>query len=1140
MPDQDSNLDKLHQKQSYYLYTIGQFLTKDIPFETECKYRSISINLQGQLQNISKYIKVCRLKYVKAVVPLMLIIIKSVFSGRICNTYIKMNYKKINNALGWLTFLIASVTYILTLEPTASFWDCGEFISAAFKLQVVHQPGAPLFLMIEKVFSLFAGGDIKRIAYWMNVGSTLSSAATILFLFWTITALAKKILLKTGEELNASKIIVIMGSGLVGALAYTFSDSFWFSAVESEVYAMSSLCTAIVFWAILKWDEHADEPFADRWLIFIAYVMGLSIGVHLLNLLAIPAIALVYYFRRNQKPTGGGTLLALLTGTIILAFIQYGVVQYLIKFAAYSDLLFVNTLGFGFGSGVIFFGILVILSLTFGIIYSFKGDKNSLIIAVASFIILMTIGGGFGGLIMAIIILAILEYYVKIRQNRRTLNLALTSIVFIIFGYGSYAMIVIRAKAEPTLNNSDPDNAFSLLSYVNREQYGDRPLMYGQYFDSKPVETKQGDDIYRKGKDKYEVSGKKFERVYDRNTLLPRMYSDDAQHVGFYRDWMGMSESQSPTMLDNIGFLFSYQTGFMYARYFAWNFIGRQNDEQGHGDYVRGNWISGIKPIDAWRLGSQSDLPDSIVTNKAYNRFYFLPFILGIIGALWHFKRNQKDAGIVGLLFFFTGIAILLYLNQTPLQPRERDYAYSGSFYAFAIWIGLGVAGVADFFKNKLNPTNAGILATGIGLLAAPALMGKEGWDDHDRSTKYTVRDMATDYLESCAPNAILFTYGDNDTYPLWYVQEVENVRPDVRIVNLSLLGTDWYIRQMKQKVNQSEPLPISMADEKYVTGVRDVLGYQDEQYAKSIELKDLFEVLISDNDADKATYQDGSKENYLPSKNLKITIDPKTVIATKTVDGSKADQIVPAIEWKYNKNYVTKTELAMFDILAHNNWKRPIYFAITVPSDNYIGLDNYLYNEGFAQRLLPLKKPAEDSTSQRSELINTDAMYNNMVNKFKWGNMKNASYLDPESVRMIAQIVNNFNVLAEKLYKEGRTEEAKKALNTCLNAIPDKNFSLNFTIRKFYLADLLYKLKETSKANAMVESTAKYIENELNYIHSINATQENLSASDIQLGMSIMNELIKISGENSQTALNISLQNKFKVLESKFSAGAK
>ncbi len=1115
-----------------------------------------------------------------------------------------MNYTRTNNILGWITFIIASAVYILTLEPSVSFWDCGEFISAAYKLQIVHQPGAPLFLMIQKMFSLLAGSDVHKIAYWMNVGSALCSAATILFLFWTITALAKKAIWKQGEELTKDKLIIIMGSGLVGALAYTFSDSFWFSAVESEVYAMSSLCTAIVFWAILKWDAHADEPFADRWLIFIAYVMGLSIGVHLLNLLAIPAIALVYYFRRYKQPTAKGTLTALFTGIIILGFIQYGVVQYLIKFAAYSDLFFVNTLGsfantlrlsFGigaifypflltvilmsgsiffknhkwikkykliialingtinlfifyyscywllmytsgtsFGLGVLFFAMLLTTSLATGIIYTIKGTKASLLIAVASFVALMTIGGGISGLVVAAIILAVLEYALKIRNKKRILNLALISVVFIILGYGSFAMIVIRAKADPTLNNSDPDNAFALLSYVNREQYGDRPLLYGQYFDSKPIDSKEGDVIYRKGKDKYEIAGKKFERLYDRNTLLPRMYSDDASHAGYYRDWMGMNKTQSSTFADNIGFLFSYQTGFMYARYFAWNFIGRQNDEQGHGDYNHGNWLSGIKSVDAVRLGSQDNLPQSILSNKAYNRFFFLPFIIGLIGAFWHFKRNQKDAGIVGLLFFFTGLAIVLYLNQTPLQPRERDYAYSGSFYAFAIWIGLGVAGIAELFRKKISPDGGAIIAVLIGLLAAPVIMAKEGWDDHDRSTKFTTRDIAIDYLESCAPNAILFTYGDNDTYPLWYVQEVENIRPDVRIVNLSLLGTDWYIRQMKEKVNQSDPLPITMSDDKYVQGVRDVLYYQDYELPGSVELKNLFEVLTSDDDEDKTTYQDGSKENFLPTKNFKMTVNPDEVIATKTVPADKKDDITPALEWEYNKGYVSKTELAIFDILAHNNWKRPVYFAITVPQDNYMGLDNYLYNEGFAYRLLPLKKAEEDSTKQRNELTNTAVMYNNMMNKFKWGNIKNARYLDPESVRMISLIVSHFNILAENLYKEGRIEEAKKVLDKCLEVVPDKNYSLNFTIRKYYMANMLYQLKEVDKANKVVENTANYIEDELNYLISISKTKENLSGDDIELGMSILNGLIKTSAENGQPALSNKLQNKFKALESK------
>ncbi|WP_026897867.1 glycosyltransferase family 117 protein [Daejeonella oryzae] len=1049
-----------------------------------------------------------------------------------------MNYQKINNILGWTTFVVAAIVYTLTLEPTASFWDCGEFISAAFKLQVVHQPGAPLFLMIGRIFSLIAGDDLSRVAYWVNMSSALASAATILFLFWTITALAKKVLVKPVEKVSTSQLVIIMGSGLVGALAYTFSDSFWFSAVEAEVYALSSLCTAIVFWAILKWDAHADEPFADRWLIFIAYVMGLSIGVHLLNLLAIPAIALVYYFRRAKTRTSGGTILALFVGIVILAFIQYGIVQYLVKFAAYSDLFFVNTLGLGFGSGVTFFAILLIIALTSGILYTINPKRTYLIAAVASFVALMTIGGGIGGMIVSAILLAGLEYLIKIRQKRRILNLALISIVFIILGYGSYAMIVIRAKADPTLNNSDPDNAFALLSYVNREQYGDRPLLYGQYFDSKPIDNKQGDVIYRKGKDKYVQAGRKFERVYDRDTLLPRMYSDDGQHVGYYRDWMGMTETQSPTFMDNIGFLISYQTSFMYTRYFAWNFIGRQNDEQGHGDFTHGNWLSGITFIDNMLLGGQNDLPQSQLENKAFNRFYFLPFILGIIGAFWHFKRNQKDAGIVGLLFFFTGLAIVLYLNQNPLQPRERDYAYTGSFYAFAIWIGLGVAGIADLLRKKINSKTAAITATVLGLLAAPVLMAKDGWDDHNRSEKYTARDLASNYLESCAPNAILFTYGDNDTYPLWYAQEVENIRPDVRVVNLSLLGTDWYIRQMKKKVNQADALPISMPDEKFVQGVRDVLGYQDYQVQGAVELKTLFDVLTSEDDADKATYQDGSKENFLPTKSFKLTVDPNVVLSTNTVNETQKSQITPMMEWNYNKNYVTKTELAIFDILAHNNWKRPVYFAITVPSDNYIGLDNYLYNEGFAYRLLPLQQPAPDSTQQRQELTNTDAMYDHMMNKFKWGNMKNAAYLDPESVRMIAVIVNNFNILAESLYKQGRTAEAKKVLDKCLEVVPNKNFSLNFTIRKFYMADLFYKLKDIQKGNQITESTADYIEDQLNYMYAISQTKENLGKQDIQLGMSIMNELVKITEQNGQTALNAKLQSKFKALESKFIGG--
>ncbi len=1008
-----------------------------------------------------------------------------------------MNYNKTNNLLGWLCFAIAAITYVLTLEPTVSFWDNGEFIAAAYKLQVVHQPGAPLFLMIQKIFSLLAGGDRTKIAYWMNFGSALSSAATILFLFWTITALAKKIIWKQSEELTNAKLITIMGSGAVGALAYTFSDTFWFSAVESEVYAMSSLCTAVVFWAILKWEAHADEPKADKWLVLIAYIMGLSIGVHLLNLLVIPAIAIVYYFRRAKTPTPKGTLWALLLGIITLAVIQYGIIQYVVKFAAYFDLFFVNSLGLGFGTGVLFFALLVIGGLTYGMLYSIKKSKP-------------------------------------------ILNLSLICLTFILLGYSSFAMIVIRAKANPVLNNSAPDNVFALLSYLNREQYGDRPLLYGQYFDSQPVDSKEGGSIYRKGKTKYEAAGKKFEYVYDRNTLLPRLYSDDPQHVGFYRDWMEIPEGQAPTFAQNLGFLFSYQTGFMYARYLLWNFVGRQDDDQGHGNYVSGNWISGVKPIDSWHLGPQQNLPPSIKENKAYNRLYFLPLILGLIGAWWHFTRNQKDAGVVGLLFFFTGMAIVLYLNQTPLQPRERDYAYAGSFYAFVIWIGLGVAAIAEWLQKKTNPKNAAIAATVIALLAAPVLMAKEEWNDHDRSSKFTARDFAKDYLESCAPNAILFTYGDNDTYPLWYVQEVENVRPDVRIVNTSLLGTDWYIRQMKGKINESAPLPISMPDEKFVQGVRDYVRFNDYKIEGAVELKSIFDILTSDNDADKATLQDGSKENFLPTKNFKLTIDPNKVVATKTVPAQLKDSIAPVMEWKYSRNYVSKTELAMIDILANNNWERPVYFAVTVPNSNFIGLDKYLYNEGFAYRLMPLKiAPIDTASNDREQSLNTEVMYNNIMNKFAWGNIKNASYLDPESTRMISIIQKTFNSLATSLYAQGKKEEARKVLLKSLEVVPDENYTLYSVIQRSATAGMLYNLSETAKANKLIEQTADYINLELSYMADIYQSKENLSRNEIQLGLYVLNELIKTAEENKQSAVANNVSNKLKALQAKFGASA-
>ena len=1005
-----------------------------------------------------------------------------------------MNYSKVNNIVGWICFLIATITYVLTLEPSASFWDCGEFIASAYRMQVVHQPGAPLFLMIQRFFSIFAFGDVTKIAYWMNIGSAVSSGATIMFLFWTITALAKKTLVKPGEVLSKSTLISIMGAGAVGALAYTFSDSFWFSAVESEVYAQSSLFTAIVFWAILKWESHADEPRADRWLLFIAYIMGLSIGIHLLNLLTIPAIAFVYYFRRTGKATTAGIFKTLIVGILILAVIQYGIIQYLVSFGAYFDLFFVNTLGLGFGTGVLFFAIVLIGLLVWGIRYSIKHQK-------------------------------------------KLLNLSLISTVLIIFGYASFSMIIIRAKADPNLNNSAPKDAFSFLSYLNREQYGDRPLGYGPNYNSERTGIKEGGKtIWRKGNDKYEKAGTKTEYEYNNNTLLPRMYSDDAPHAAFYKEWMHFDDAKKPNLVDNVGFLFSYQIGYMYMRYFGWNFIGRQNDEQGQGSGYEGEWLSGIKAFDSWKIGDQSHLPPSTVDNKAYNRFFFLPLIIGLLGAIWHFQRNQKDAGVVALLFFFTGIAIVLYLNQKPLEPRERDYAYVGSFYAFAIWIGLGVLAIREWVLKKLTPTAGAIGATVIGLLVAPVIMAEQGWDDHDRSTKMVAHDIALDYLQSCAPNAILFTYGDNDTYPLWYIQEVENVRPDVRIVNLSLFDTDWYINGLRQKQNQSDPLPITMKPEQYVQGERDVMPFDDYKIAGNVELKNIVDLLLSNDDNDKVAMQDGTKSNFLPTKNFKITIDPQQVISSGTVSAADAAKITPEMDWTFNKGYVTKGTLAMLDILAHNNWKRPIYFASTVPSEQYNGLDKYLYNEGLALHLMPLK-PDTTTNQERAEQLNTPVLYKNVMTKFKWGNMKTATYLDPQSSDDTFIFTNIFSNLAGSLIKDGKNTEAKKVVDKYYEVMPQSFFGLRTVVVKYYMAENLYKLGETARANEILTQSGDYINKELTFLSDISKSKGSLTGSqNVQTGLYYLDRMIKTSKAAGQEKVSTQLEKIFSGLEAKFS----
>jgi hypothetical protein len=1037
-----------------------------------------------------------------------------------------MNYNKINNIFGWAAGIIASITYILTLEPSTSFWDCGEFIACIFRLQVAHQPGAPLFTMIGKVFSLLSFGNNFKVAYFTNMASALSSGATILFLFWTITALAKKLLVKAGEELSQTNLILIMGSGLVGALAYTFSDTFWFSAVESEVYAQSSLCTAVVFWAILKWEAHADEPRADKWIIFIAYVMGLSIGIHLLNLLVIPAIALVIYFRRAKNVTTNGTLWSFILGVITVALILWGVIQFTVKGAAFSDLLFVNTLGMGFGSGAIVFFLLVIGVLASGIYYTIKPSTLFLGIAITCFVVLLTISAGIVGFIAAAAILALLEYVLKVRERRAALNRVLICATFILFGYSSFVMIVIRAKAGTNLNNSDPQDAFALNGYLNRDQYGDTPLIYGEYFDSKVTDQTEGAKIYRRGEKEYEVAGKKLNTIYDRNTLFPRMFSQKPGHAEFYRMWSQLGPEENPTMVTNIGFFSSWQVTQMYTRYFLWNFVGRANEMDGQtAQGIDGSWLSGF---------GTKDLPSTVTQSKSYNRLYFLPLIIGLMGMVYHFRRNQRDAGVVTVLFFFTGLAIVLYLNQDPLQPRERDYAYAGSFYAFAIWIGLGVLLIAELLSKKINAKTSAIIASVVCLLAAPALMANQEWDDHDRSTKLTPHDIAYDYLTSCAPNAILFTYADNDTYPLWYIQEVEGVRPDVRIVNLSLLGTDWYIRQMKQKMNNSEPLPISMNNDKFKAGVRDVIYYNDAKIAGPVELKEVFDFITSESKESMVQYQSGESANYLPTKNFKMTVNADDVVKYGTVPADKKGQIVPEMDWTYPGKYVTKDNLAMMDILAHNNWKRPVYFATTVPSDNMLGLDKYLYSEGLTYRLMPFKP---DTTAAPTENSNTLIMYNNMINKYKYGNFKNAKYLDHESLNLFYPLITRlYATLADNLLKEGHQDLAKKTLNKYEEVMPSQIISSEIAVRKYYMVESLFRMGETTLGTKLATQIDDYLVDQLKFNYTLfQKSDANLNTRDVQLSLSLLNGMATLAKDYKQDALSAKISAQLKDYGTKF-----
>lgn len=973
-------------------------------------------------------------------------------------------YNLYNLIAGWSVFVISAIVYLLTIEPTASFWDCGEFITTATNLQVGHPPGAPVFMIFGRFFTIL-GGSPHNAGLMVNIMSALASAFTILFLFWTITHLARKLYAGNGE-MTPTQLIAVIGSGLVGSLAYAFSDTFWFSAVEGEVYATSSFLTALVFWAILKWENVADEPHANRWLIFIAYLMGLSIGVHLLNLLAIPAIVFVYYFRKYPV-TNKGIFYALLVSLVILGGTMYVIIPGFVTIASWFELLFVNTFGLPYHSGSLFY--LLILS---------------------------------AGLIWAI------RY--TILKNQVFWNTVVVAITVILIGYSSFALIIIRSSAGTPMDQNSPNDTFSLLSYLNREQYGQRPLFHGQYYNSPLNPQKrylEGSPYYSQRDGKYVITDHRVVPNYDPKfkTLFPRMWSNqDPQHASEYESWgkvkgnriqhtneMGEKEViTKPTMVENLRFFFRYQVGHMYFRYFMWNFAGRQDDIQSHGGLLHGNWISGIGFLDNYRLGNQDDRPESL-DNRANNKYYFLPLLLGLLGLFYLYnlgKEGKRELWLIFLLFIMTGLAIVVYLNQYPVQPRERDYAFAGSFYAFAIWIGLGVLALTEALKKALPGSLNPALVTVASLILVPGIMLAENYDDHDRSNRYTARDLGANYLKTCAEQAVIFTNGDNDTFPLWYNQDVEGVRTDVRVCNLSYLQTDWYISQMKRKAWDSEPLPFSLKEEQYTQGTRDIIYLLDDPRIKreSIDLREAVQFVNDDNPATKLA-QAGNAA-YFPKKKLTIKVDKEAVIRNKVVPPEDYDKIVDTMYIDLSdRDYLAKDEYMIFDMIAHNNWERPIYFAITIGPSKFLNLQDYFQLEGFAYRLVPVKAGTESPDRINFGKVTTGIMYNNLFNNYKWGNMNDPSvYIDENNSRMMTNIRNNFNRLGSALVQEGKMDSAKTVILKGFELVPTA--VVPFEYFSLEMLQTLYQTGAREEAGKLAEAAFNSFNGMAAYLMSLPA----------------------------------------------------
>ena len=939
-------------------------------------------------------------------------------------------FKKLNNIIGWSVFLIASFVYLSTIEQTVSFWDCGEYISTAYKLEVGHPPGAPLFQLFGRIFTLFAAQGTSEVAVAINILSAICSSFTILFLFWTITAFGRKLFFKDNNY-EIGRIYAVLGSGIVGALAYTFSDSFWFSAVEGEVYAMSSFFTAITFWCIMKWEQEADQPQASRWLVLIAYLIGLSVGVHLLSLLTIPAMGMIYYYKKYEY-SKSGAIKAFIISMIMLGLVQGVIIPGAVSLISSFELFFVNTIGLPFNSGTIIYFLAIIAAIAFGISYTKK-------------------------------------------HNKAIWNTAILGIMMLLIGYSSFAILVVRSNANPPIDENNPEDAVGLLSYLKREQYGSWPIVYGQHFNAKLDSRKpylDGNPVYAKDekKGKYVVIDKRKNTLpnYSKKDkmLFPRIWSNtQARHAGGYVNWAGLKNKDAkPTFGQNLTYFFKYQIGWSYVRYFMWNFAGRQNDFMNmDGNSLNGNWESGIGFIDNARLGTPSsevDVPDYLGKNKGKNHYYFLPLLLGLIGMLFHFKQNNQDALTVLLFFLFTGVLIIVYLNVVPFQPRERDYAYVGSFYAFAIWIGLGVLGIYDFLNKKMNSTASASLATVIALII-PTLMAAENWDDHDRSGRFTALEVAKNYLNSCDKNAILFTNGDNDTFPLWYAQEVEGIRTDIKVVNLSLFNTPWYIDQMKRASYEAAPIPSSLEHDDYKAGTRDYTPI-NERFKEYVEVKDVVNFINSKSAKAKINTSAGLR-NYCPTKKLKLSVNNENV--KSFIPTEYHDKIVDEIRFKLKGNGLYKNKLMVLDILANFNWERPIYFAITVGRDNFMGLEKYFQLEGLAYRLVPYVAQSPDG---QTGIVHTEKMYDRLVTSFEWGGFNNSDlYFDETNTRMVMNFRNNYSRLAEALFQKRDTARAIETLDKCMAEFPRDVVNLSYFALP--IIDIYYKLGEDEKAKAVL-----------------------------------------------------------------------